>query len=91
MPNMAYVTLIGHIGRDPEFATLPNGTPILKLSLAVSTGYGDYYKEDALKAGVSGYFDKPYKCTEYNPFHYSFSGDSVIKDCIAYNEYGSSY
>lgn len=31
-----------------------------EIKIFVSTGYGDYYKEDALKAGVSGYFDKPY-------------------------------
>jgi len=31
-----------------------------EIKIFVSTGYGDYYKEDALRAGVSGYFDKPY-------------------------------
>lgn len=31
-----------------------------EIKIFVSTGYGDYYKKEALEAGASGYFDKPY-------------------------------
>ena len=41
MPNHASVHLIGHLGRDPEFRYLADGTALLKWSLAVSTGWGD--------------------------------------------------
>jgi single-strand DNA-binding protein len=41
MPNHASVSLIGHLGRDPELKFLQTGTALLKWSLAVSTGYGE--------------------------------------------------
>ena len=41
MPNHASVHLIGHLGRDPEFKFLADGTALLKWSMAVSTGYGE--------------------------------------------------
>ena len=41
MPNYADIKLVGHIGRDPELKFLGDGTPVLKFSLAVNTGYKD--------------------------------------------------
>lgn len=42
MPNYATCTLVGHVGKDPELSFLPNkGTPILKFSICVTTGFGD--------------------------------------------------
>jgi single-strand DNA-binding protein len=41
MPNLSRVFLIGHLGADPELKYLPDGKPLLKLRLAVSTGFGD--------------------------------------------------
>lgn len=34
------------------------------VKIFVSTGYGDYFKEEALAAGADGYFEKPYDMEE---------------------------
>jgi len=39
MPNFASITLTGHCGPDPKLAFLTDGTPILRFSLAVNTGW----------------------------------------------------
>ena len=44
MPNYAQVTVIGHLGRDPELKYTQSGTAICTNSIAVKTGYGDYAK-----------------------------------------------
>ena len=36
MPNFANVTLVGHLGRDPETKFTPSGTGIVSFSLATS-------------------------------------------------------
>lgn len=41
MPNHASCHLAGHIGKDPELKSLANGTPVLKFSLCVNTGFGE--------------------------------------------------
>ena len=42
MPNHALCVITGHLGKDAELAFLPQkGTPVLKFSVCVSTGYGD--------------------------------------------------
>jgi len=41
MPNFASINLIGHCGPDPKLSFLPDGTPILRFSLAVNTGWKD--------------------------------------------------
>lgn len=41
MPNFANIVLTGHIGKDPELTYLPDGTPVLRFSLAVNTGVRD--------------------------------------------------
>ncbi|OQA30756.1 MAG: Single-stranded DNA-binding protein [Betaproteobacteria bacterium ADurb.Bin341] len=41
MPNHALCVLTGHIGKDPELKYLPNNTPVLRFSIAVSTGFGE--------------------------------------------------
>jgi len=41
MPNFASITLTGHCGPDPKLAFLTDGTPILRFSLAVNTGWKD--------------------------------------------------
>ena len=35
------VTLIGHLGQDPEIGRLENGTPVGRFSLATSESYKD--------------------------------------------------
>lgn len=41
MPNMAIIVLTGHIGGTPELKYLNDGTPVMKFSLCVNTGYGE--------------------------------------------------
>ncbi len=41
MPNFANIVLTGHIGKDPELNYLPDGTPVLRFTLAVNTGLKD--------------------------------------------------
>lgn len=41
MPNHALCVLTGHLGPKIEQKSLPNGTPLLKFSLCVNTGFGD--------------------------------------------------
>lgn len=42
MPNHALIVLTGHLGPKIDLNFLPNkGTPVLKFSLCVNTGYGD--------------------------------------------------
>lgn len=36
MPNLATVTLIGHLGRDPEIRWLPDGSAVCNFSIATS-------------------------------------------------------
>ena len=36
MPNYAHVTLIGHLGQDPETRHMPNGDPVVSFSMATS-------------------------------------------------------
>ena len=35
------VTLLGNVGKDPEYKVTPNGTPLCKFSLATSESYKD--------------------------------------------------
>lgn len=41
MPNHALIMLTGHLGRDAETKFLANGTPVIRFSLAVTTGIND--------------------------------------------------
>jgi len=41
MPNKALLVIAGHVGGECELKTTAKGTPVLKFSLAVNTGYGD--------------------------------------------------
>lgn len=37
--NLNQATLIGRVTRDPELRTLPNGTPVVKFSIATNNTY----------------------------------------------------
>lgn len=39
MPSLNKVTLIGHLGRDPEMKFTPSGKPVASFSVAVSNRY----------------------------------------------------
>jgi single-strand DNA-binding protein len=41
MPNYASITLIGHVGKAEDLKYTPQGTAVLRFSLAVNTGFGD--------------------------------------------------
>jgi len=41
MPNYASIQLCGHVGKAEELKYTPQGTAVLRFSLAVNTGYGD--------------------------------------------------
>lgn len=42
MPNMALLIITGHLGKDAEESSLQsNGSPVVRFSLAVGTGWGD--------------------------------------------------
>lgn len=41
MQTISITNIMGHIGSDPQFATLPNGTPKTIISIATNTGVGD--------------------------------------------------
>jgi single-strand DNA-binding protein len=41
MPNHSHITIVGHLGRDPELKVTPKGVAVCKFSVAVNTGYGD--------------------------------------------------
>ena len=47
MPNLNRVTLMGHLGRDPETRYTPNGKAVSNLSVATTDRYkdGDEWKE----------------------------------------------
>lgn len=44
MPTFASLTIVGHLGRDPETRATQSGTQITTTSVAVSTGYGNNKK-----------------------------------------------
>jgi single-strand DNA-binding protein len=48
MNGLNKVMLIGHLGKDPEYMTLENGTSLAKCSLATSESYRD--KEGKLQS-----------------------------------------
>jgi single-strand DNA-binding protein len=39
MPNMQQVTIIGHLGRDPELRTMPSGESACNFSVAVTENW----------------------------------------------------
>jgi single-strand DNA-binding protein len=41
MPNYQSITIIGHLGRDPEIRTTPSGKTVAGFSVAVSETYKD--------------------------------------------------
>lgn len=41
MPNYASITLVGHLGKDPERKTLNNGDSVVSFSIATSCKRGD--------------------------------------------------
>lgn len=41
MPNFASITLIGHVGKAEELKYTPQGTAVVRFSLAVNTGFGE--------------------------------------------------
>jgi len=47
MKGLNKVTLIGHLGKDPEIRTLENGTEVASFTLATSESYRD--KEGSLQ------------------------------------------
>lgn len=49
MADLNSCTLTGRLTRDAELVTLPEGKQILKCSIAVNTGYGQYAKTTYVK------------------------------------------
>jgi single-strand DNA-binding protein len=45
MQGLNKVMLIGHLGKDPEYITLENGTSLAKCSLATSESYKELQTE----------------------------------------------
>ena len=41
MPNLNKVTLMGHLGKDPEVKSLNNGTTVATFSIAITERYKD--------------------------------------------------
>ena len=41
MPNFANIVLTGHLGPEPTLSYTTDGTPVLRFSLAVNTGFKD--------------------------------------------------
>jgi len=54
MPNHAQIVLTGHLGRDAEVKFLANGTPVTRLTLAVTTGIGEKKVTTWYKASAFG-------------------------------------
>ena len=54
MPNHALIVLTGHLGRDAEVKFLANGTPVTRLTLAVTTGINDKKVTTWYKASAFG-------------------------------------
>jgi len=54
MPNHALIVLTGHLGRDAEVKFLANGTPVTRLTLAVTTGIGEKKVTTWYKASAFG-------------------------------------
>lgn len=46
MPNMAKVSILGHVGRDPELKTLPSGQSVCSFSVAVTSKKKDSESTD---------------------------------------------
>jgi single-strand DNA-binding protein len=63
VPNFASITLIGHLGRDAEVKFLANGTPVTRLTLAVTTGIGEKKITTWYKASAFG--DRYQKIAQY--------------------------
>ena len=54
MPNLNQVTLIGHVGKEPELKYTQSGSAVCQLSLAVNRGYGDFKKTVWLQVAIWG-------------------------------------
>lgn len=56
MPYLSHITLVGHAGKDAIQMTTKTGKPMTKLTLAVSTGWGE--NKETTWWNVTA-FDKP--------------------------------
>lgn len=79
MPNLANITLIGHLGRDVETKFLPSGDPIAEFSLATTM------------KRKSGDVTTWWRCTAFGKSaeiasQYLAKGDAVCIIGTAYNE-----
>lgn len=52
--NMNTLSAIGNLPRDAELRFLPDSTPVLSFSLALSSGYGDKAQTDWLDCSLFG-------------------------------------
>src|SRR5512139_3689274 len=79
MPNLANITLVGHLGRDPDIKVMPSGDPIAEFSIATTL---------KRKAGdVTTWW----KCTAFGKTaeiagQYLAKGDACMVIGTAYNE-----
>ena len=79
MPNLATITLIGHLGRDVEIKYLPSGDPIAEFSVAHT------FKRK------NGDTTTWWKCSAFGKTaeiagQYLAKGDAVMVLCTEYNE-----
>lgn len=63
MPNYARVTLVGHLGRDPELRWMPDGSAVCNFSLATSEKSRDQEYTTWWKINVWG--KQAEACAEY--------------------------
>lgn len=63
MPNLATITIIGHLGRDPEIRYLPDGSAVCNFSVATSEKNRDQEFTTWWRVNVWGKQAEP--CGEY--------------------------
>lgn len=85
MPNLNKVTLIGHLGRDPEIRFLPSGDKVANFSLATTEKWNKgSEKQERTEWHKVAVFGKPAEIVE----SYLKKGDPVyIEGSIRYEEW----